>query len=61
MDFGDRGLVTRERSGTAPLPCPRVEIIGYRLGRRWQRDPIGPPTPAVKRLDIGFERADAMG
>ena len=60
MDLGDRRLVAAERGGLAPLPCPRVEVIGDDLRCRRQRDPAMAPAPEVERLEVGLERANAV-
>jgi len=60
MDPGDRGLVARQRGRLAPLPGPRIEIVGDHFGGGRQRDAARAPAPQVEGLEVGSECAEGM-
>ena len=59
--LGDRCLVAAERGRLAPLRGASIEIVRDGFRRRRQCDPHITPTPEVEALEVGFERADAVG
>ncbi len=61
MDLGDRRLVAAERGWLAALFRACIKIVRHGLRGCRKRYAIVAAAPEVERLEVGLERADAVG